>query len=277
MLSQNAVALSYWLLPALAATGLLAGTMAGLLGIGGGAIIVPALYFVFRLVGVEDSVLMHTAVATSLATIVPTSFRSVRAHAQLGGFDTAIFRNWAPGMVAGVACGAWLASQADFRALVTLFGSVLLLIALQMAFGRRGLQLFEHPPRGIAAAPVAATIGLLSTMIGVGGGAMSVPALTLCGVPIHRAVGTAAGFGLLIALPGSLGMILTGWHATGLPTGNLGYVNLPGVLVIAPMAMLTAPVGAKLAHTLNPEHLRRVFALFLAVTALKMLADAVSG
>ena len=277
MPAENIVTFSYWLLPALAGAGLLAGTMAGLLGVGGGAITLPALYFVLRFVGVDDTVLMHTAVGTSLATIVPTSIRSVRAHARLGGFDRTIFRNWAPGMLIGVGCGAWLASQADFRSLVTLFGTVLLLIAIQMAFGRREVQLLHQPPRGLAAVPVAGTIGLLSTMIGVGGGAMSVPTLNLCGVPIHRAVGTAAGFGLLIALPGSLGMMLAGWNEAGLPPGNLGYVSLPGVLVIAPMAILTAPLGARLAHRLNPEHLRRVFALFLAVTALKMLSDAISG
>ncbi len=277
MPAENIVTFSYWLLPALAAAGLLAGTMAGLLGVGGGAITVPALYFVFRFVGVDDTVLMHTAVGTSLATIVPTSIRSVRAHAQLGGFDRGIFRDWAPGMLIGVACGAWLASQANFRSLVTLFGTVLLLIAIQMAFGRRNMHLLQQPPRGLAAVPVAGIIGLLSTMIGVGGGAMSVPTLNLCGVPIHRAVGTAAGFGLLIALPGSLGMMLAGWNEAGLPPGNFGYISLPAVLVIAPMAIATAPLGARLAHRLNPEHLRRVFAVFLAVTALKMLSDAFSA
>lgn len=263
-----------WLLPLLAATGLIAGLLAGLLGVGGGIVIVPMLYYVFSYLEIPEAVRMHLAVGTSLATINVTSIRSVLAHHDRGSFDRDIFRDWVPGITAGVLAGTWLATLANFDTLVLVFGFVALLVALHMAFGRRDWHLHRAAPRGLAAWPVTLLIGALSAMMGIGGGTLSVPVLSLCNVPIHRAVGTAAGFGLVIALPATLGFIAGGWHANGLPPGSLGYVSLPGFAVIAIATTLTAPLGARLAHALDPEPLRRAFALFLGLTALRMLADA---
>ncbi len=263
-----------WLLPLLTATGLFAGVLAGLLGVGGGIVIVPMLYYVFSYLDIPEAVRMHLAVGTSLATINVTSIRSVLAHRRRGGFDQQIFRDWLPGMVVGVLLGTWLATLANFDTLVLVFGVVALLVATHMAFGRRSWHLRQQVPHGLSAWPLTLIIGALSAMMGIGGGTLSVPAMSLCNVPIHRAVGTAAGFGLVIALPATLGLIIGGWSVPGLPAGSLGYVSLPGFAVIAVATVMTAPLGARLAHALDPEPLRRAFALFLGLTALRMLADA---
>jgi uncharacterized membrane protein YfcA len=266
-----------WLLPLLAATGAVAGILAGLLGVGGGIVIVPVLYYVFAYLGVDEAVRMHLAVGTSLATIVPTSIRSALAHRARGSVDGTVFRSWAPCMLAGAVVGAWAATLADFRVLTSVFAGVALPVALHMASGRAHWRLAAAPPSGGPMVALATLVGGVSAMMGIGGGTLSVPLLTLFGVPIHRAVGTAAALGMVIAVPAVAGFVAGGWSVPGRPQFSAGYVNLLGFAVIVPMTMLVAPLGARLAHALSQVHLRRAVALFLGITALRMLWDVFSA
>jgi uncharacterized membrane protein YfcA len=275
-MNSDPVQLLMLLVPLLLLAGAAAGMLAGLLGVGGGIVIVPALFHIFAYLGVDDSVKMHLAVGTSLATIIPTGIRSMRAHQVRGSFDMDIFLDWIPAMVLGVLLGSWLASLADTFLLTLIFGVVALLVSLQMAFGSPNLRLADSPPAGPAKWLIAGSIGTVSAMMGIGGGTLSVPSLNMHGVPMHRAVGTSAGFGLIIALAGTLGFIATGWDAAELPAYSIGFVNWMAFLAIVPATILFVPVGASLAHKLSHANLRRVFALFLAVTAIRMLGD-VSG
>ncbi|MGI9309277.1 MAG: sulfite exporter TauE/SafE family protein [Gammaproteobacteria bacterium] len=273
MFSGEVTELLIWLVPLLAAAGVLAGLLAGLLGVGGGVIVVPALYLIFGYLDVELAVRMHLAVGTSLATMIPTSIRSVRAHNARGAFDATIFWQWVPAMAVGVLSGAWIASQVNFVVLVGLFGCVALIVALYMAFADAEWKIADKPPGKLWRQPLAAMIGCISSMMGIGGGTFSVPVLTLFGLPIHRAVGTAAGLGMVIAIPGMLGFIAGGWNSSGLPPFSLGYVSWLAFLLLSPATILAAPWGARLAHSLSPKTLRRVFAVFLGVTSMRMLWD----
>lgn len=266
-----------WLVPLLAVTGFVAGILAGLLGVGGGIVIVPVLYYVFSYLGIDEAVRMHLAVGTSLATIIPTSIRSARAHFQRGAVDGQLLRQWGPAMFAGAVVGAWLATLADFRVLTSVFAGVALVVSLHMAFGRPEWRLAHAPPTGAPAVPLAAVIGTVSAMMGIGGGTLSVPVLSLCGFPIHRAVGTAAAFGMIIAIPAVIGFVIGGIGAPGLPPLSAGYVNVLGFAIIVPMTIVAAPYGARLAHSLSQPRLRQAFALFLGVTAVRMLWDVFVG
>jgi uncharacterized membrane protein YfcA len=264
-----------WLVPLLVATGLVGGVLAGLLGVGGGIVIVPVLYHALSALDVEQAARMHIAVGTSLACIIPTSVRSMRAHQARGAFDTELFRAWMPGILLGVAVGTWAANRADFAQLATIFAVVAFGVALHMAFGRRDWKLGQRPPRGVGGLLVTGLIGALSAMMGIGGGTLSVPVLTLFGVPIHRAVGTAAGIGLLISVPATAGFVIGGLGIPGRPPWSAGYVSLLGFALIVPATLLAVPLGARLAHALNPEPLRRAFAAFLGITAMRMLWDVI--
>lgn len=254
----------------LLATGLLAGTLAGLLGVGGGIVIVPVLYHGFASLGIDEAVRMHLAVGTSLATIVFTALRSVRAHHARGAVESALLRAWALPVLAGVALGIVVAGAVSGAALAAVFASVALAVAFHMAFGREAWRLADAPPQGLARAALGGAIGLLSVLMGLGGGTLGVPLLTLLGVPIRRAVGTAAGLGLLVGIPGAIGLALAGWGAPGRPPFSLGYVNGVGFALITPATVLAAPWGARLAHSIPRPALRRIFAVFLAATSLRM-------
>lgn len=261
---------------ALAAAGLFAGFVGGLFGIGGGVVIVPALYAVFSVLGVDEQVRMHVAVGTSLSTIVATSWRSLAAHRKAGAVDMEVLRNWAPWIAGGAIAGAIAAGFANTEALLLVFGGGLLLVALQMGLADPNWRMFSELPRGAARAAIASGIGLLSATMGIGGGAFGVTVMTLCGRPIHQAVATASGFGAAIALPAALGFVVTGWSRTGLPPWSLGFVSVPGFLALAALTAITAPHGARLAHRLPQRALKRAFAAFLALVALNMLRVALS-
>lgn len=258
------------LLAALAAAGVAAGLIAGLLGVGGGIVVVPVLYYAFGLVGVDEDVKMHVAVGTSLATIVPTSLSSLRAHARRDAVDGAILRSWGPWVAAGVVVGTALAAVSDGEVLTAVFAVVALVIALYMAVGRESWRLGDAPPTGVRRAGAAAAIGGFSAMMGIGGGTLTVPTLTLHGVPVHRAVGTASAVGLIIAVPGALGFALAGWGDPDLPPYSVGHVSLVGLALLTPSVVLAAPLGARLAHSMNRRWLRAAFAVFLAVTSARM-------
>ncbi len=270
--------LAQWpLIVTLIGAGIFAGLIAGLFGIGGGVVIVPALYAAFGALGVDDAVRMKVAVATSLATIIATSIRSSLAHYKRGAVDVALLRSWVPWIMAGAMVGALAASAAPGRALTAGFGVFLLLIAVQMGLGQPNWRLRDTLPGAPFGPMIAALIGMFSAMAGIGGGVIGVITMTLCGKPIHRAVGTAAGFGAAIGLPASLGFIFAGWGQQGLPFLSLGYVNLVGFVFIASLTVLMAPVGVALAHALPVKQLRRLMAVLLFVAGILMLRDVLSG
>ncbi|MGH6870152.1 MAG: sulfite exporter TauE/SafE family protein [Rhizomicrobium sp.] len=256
--------------------GVFGGLVAGLLGVGGGIVIVPILYHVLALMGVDESIRMHLAVGTSLATIIPTSFSSVMAHNRKGAVDWDLLRRWLAPMVIGVVIGSALAGLASGRALSIVFVCVAVPVALHLAFGGENRRLADRLPGGVGGLALPAFIGGISTMMGIGGGTVGVPAMTLCGMPIHRAVGTASAFGVIISIPGTLGAVIGGWHAQGLPPYSFGYVNLLGLALIAPASYFMAPVGAHFAHEMDRSRLRIVFAGFIALTAGRMIWDALS-
>jgi uncharacterized membrane protein YfcA len=250
--------------------GVFTGVTAGLLGVGGGIVIVPILFHLFTTLGIPADVRMHVAVGTSLATIIATSMSSLRAHHKRGGVDQALVRGWGPAVFVGVLIGSALAGHLKGPVLMTVFASVGLVVALHMAFNNPSWILADALPGGMKKQTMAGTIGMVSAMMGIGGGTLSVPVLTLFGYPIHRAVGSAAAIGLIIGIPGTIAFIATGWDAPGRPPYSVGYVNLLALFLILPTSMIFAPLGARMAYRLNTRNLRRAFAVFLAATALRM-------
>lgn len=254
-------------------TGAVAGVLAGLLGVGGGIVIVPVLFNLFPFLGIDESVRMHLAVGTSLATIIPTSIMSARAHARRGSIDGALLKSWGPAMFLGVALGTVLGAGARGEVLTAIFAVVALLVAANMAFRREDMILAASLPAGLLRHAMGAVIGGFSVVMGIGGGTLSVPVLTAFNMAIRRAVGTASALGFIIAVPGTIGFIIAGLDVPALPPGSLGYVNLIGFALIVPTTMLTAPLGARIAHTISPSLLRKAFALFLFATSLRMFAS----
>ena len=258
-------------------TGAFAGVLAGLLGVGGGIVIVAALFYVFTALDYPAETMMHVCVATSLATIIATSARSLHAHWKRGAVDVDVLKGWTPGIVVGALLGVLAAEALKSEALMLIFAVVAFGVALHMAFGSNRARLADAPPHGGKRFGVSGAVGFLSTLMGIGGGTFGVPLLTLFNMPVHRAVATSAGFGLIIAVPSAAGFVAAGWGAEMRPPFTLGYVNLPAFAIIVPMTVICAPYGVKLAHGMNPRPLKLLFALFLAVTALNMGRVAVGG
>lgn len=262
---------------ALLAGGLVTGFFAGLLGIGGGAIIVPVLYELFRITGVDDSVRMKICVATSLAIIIPTAIRSVRSHWQRGAVDVSVIKALGAWVVGGAIVGVFVASHAPASFLKGVFVASTLFIAGRLAFGNgatsAGAKLPGMPWDGLAGVG----IGLISTLIGIGGGAYITAYMKFLGWPIHKAVGTAAGFGPLIAIPAAIGFMAEGWGLPLLPPLSLGYVSLLGLIVVAPVSVLAAPLGVRVAHRLSRSTLEYVFMTFLLLVAARFAASLAFG
>lgn len=250
--------------------GAFAGIIAGLLGVGGGIVVVPVLFNVFTQLGVDESIRMQVAVGTSLATIVATAWSSAAAHYKRGTVDRDFLKGYGPYIVVGVFLGSAIASHVKGPVLTTVFATVALVVALQIAFGRPEWKLGDSMPKGGLRAGIGTAIGAISAMIGIGGGSLTVPAMTMYGSPVHRAVGTAAATGFIIGIPGTIGFIIGGWNAPALPPASVGFISLVGLLMIAPTSVLCAPFGARLAHRMNTTVLRRVFAFFLAVNSVRM-------
>ncbi len=256
---------------ALVAVGCLSGFLAGLLGIGGGIVVVPALYFVLNLTGVAPELQPHIAVGTSLATIIPTSILSMRTHSAKGSVDWDLASRWAIWIALGVLGGIAIAASVKGAVLTGVFGVVAAIVAVQLALTPEGAHLSAQLPGAPLFQLLGAGIGGFSTLMGIGGGTLSVPVLSLCNYPTRRAIGTASVLGCVIAVPGTLGFIWDGWGRAGLPPWSLGYVWLIGFGCIATSSIFFAPIGARAAHTVNVFWLRKLFALFLALTAIKML------
>lgn len=261
-----------WLLlgVAMLATGVVAGVLAGLFGIGGGIVIVPVLETALGFVGVDPAIRMHIAVGTSLATIVPTSISSARAHRKRDAVDVDLVKRWGVFVLVGSLLGAWVASQVHSDVLAVVFATLAMLMAVKKVFFPDSRNLTDSIPRGPLVPGLLTIIGLFSSMMGIGGGLFTVMTLTLFNVSIHRAVGTAALFGLFIAVPGMLGFIAAGWGDARIPEGSLGFVSLLGFACIAPITVLAAPLGAKIAHSLSARHLNMAFGAFLVIASLRL-------
>lgn len=258
---------------ALVATGIFAGILAGLLGVGGGIVIVPVLFFLFQGFGVSAESAMLVATATSLATIVPTSISSIRSHKQKGNVDFELLKAWAGYILAGVLAGSWLVTRVEGTILAMLFGVIATLSALNMLLRTGKSAVFEQLPGCRGQTVMSTSIGFFSTAVGIGGGTISVPLLTLYNYPVHKAVGTAAAIGLIISLPGALTMLVIGSTPTDAPAGTFGLVNLMAFACIVPLSVLFAPLGATLAAKLDAAKLKKVFAVILLFTGLRMLAQ----
>jgi len=268
------------LLPMLAlliVIGGIAGVLAGLLGVGGGIVLVPAFFYAFSTLGYDSAYLMQICIATSLATIIVTSLRSVHSHNRKGAVDWAILKGWAPGISAGAVLGVLVASSLTSTALQAVFGALALVVGAYMLLGRDSWRLGPAMPGGLLRALLSPIVGFLSVLMGIGGGSFGVPLMSLYGTPIHRAVATAAGFGLLIAVPSVIGFLLVRLPSEVTPPFTIGAVNLVAFALIIAMTLITAPWGVRLAHAMNPKPLKRVFALFLIAVALNMLRKAFLG
>jgi uncharacterized membrane protein YfcA len=254
--------------------GAFAGLIAGLLGVGGGIVLVPAFFYAFTTLGYGGPWLMQVCLATSLATIIVTSFRSLKAHNRRGATDWTILKSWAPGIVVGAALGVWAASLLQSVVLQGIFGTLGMVIGLWLAFGRDTWRIAEAMPGAITRSVLSPVLGFLSVLMGIGGGSFGVPLMTLYAQPIHRAVATASGFGLAIAVPAVIGFLIVRPDPAGLPPLTFGAINGPAFLLVIGATWVTTPWGAELAHRMKPAPLRRAFAVFLTLVALNMLRKA---
>ncbi|MCT4656305.1 MAG: sulfite exporter TauE/SafE family protein [Cohaesibacter sp.] len=254
---------------ALMGAGAVAGLLAGIFGIGGGAVLVPVLYQFLGILGVDDAVRMHISVGTSLAVIVPTSLRSFMSHRSRGAADEQLLRNFIIAVPLGVLMGSFLASFVSGNSLKAVFAVIALFVALKMMFGKESWRLGTDLPGAIWRGFAGVMIGLLSSLMGIGGGVLNNTFMTLFNRPIHQAVATSAGVGVLISIPGAIGYILAGWGKEGLPDFSLGFVNLLAVALIIPITILVAPLGVKIAHALPKHILSRAFGVFLIVVAIR--------
>ena len=253
-------------------TGAAAGVLAGLFGVGGGLIMVPALAWVLPQQGVSNDVAVHMAIGTSLAVIAATSVSSTMSHHRRGGVVWPVFAKFAPGLAAGALIGAYVADMLHGGTLKRIIGVGALLVSAQMLLDLKPeASKPRQAPRGLEVAAAGGVIGLLSSLIGIGGGSLTVPYLSWRGLSMREAVGTAAAGGMPIAWGGAVGFAITGWGHPALPAWSIGYVSLSGFASLAVASVLTAPLGARLAHTMSPRLLKRAFALLLAVIGVRML------
>lgn len=265
------------LVAALATAGALIGFLAGLFGIGGGAISVPVFYEVFLALGHDAGVAMPLAVGTSLAVIIPTSIQSARGHWHRGTVDIAVLRAWALPVLAGVVAGSAIARFAVPQVFQAVFAAVAAVNAAKLLSGGKGWRISDGLPGPAAMRGYGAGVGAVSALMGIGGGAVSTLILTLHNVPIHRAVSTSAGVGVLIALPATLGYMAAGWGRPDLPADALGFVSLATFALTIPTSLLTIRFGVTLAHRLTRRHLELAFGLFLAAVSLRFIAAIVTG
>jgi uncharacterized protein len=269
----------------LIATGALSGFLAGLFGIGGGAVLVPVFYECFRLAGVPLEVRMPLCIGTSLAVIIPTSIRSFRAHYLRGAVDMDILRSWWITILIAVVVGSVTARYAPERLFKYVFVAVAWSATLRLWFAREGWKLGDEMPKGILMKVFGFFVGLLSTLMGVGGGLFSNLLMTFYGRPIHQAVATSSALAVLISIPGALGYVYAGWPvaarfpavaALQMPLA-FGYVSLIGALLVMPMSLWTAPLGVKAAHAMSKRMLEIAFGSYLFIVGGRFVISLMSG
>lgn len=256
---------------ALLVAGGITGVLAGLFGVGGGALIVPVLYEVFGVLDVADETRMPLAVGTSLAIIIPTSIRSFLGHRARGAVDEALLRSWAIPIIIGVAIGSMIARYAPATVFQAVFVVVAGVNAVKLLSGTKRWDLAPALPKGAGLRAYGGVIGLLSSLMGIGGGQIANIIMTLHGRPIHQAVATSAGIGVLISVPGAIGYCLAGWGQPGLPPDAIGFVSLMGLLLFVPTTILTANIGVRLAHKLSRRALELAFGVFLAIVCSRFI------
>ncbi len=252
--------------------GAIAGVLAGLLGVGGGLVIVPMMVYALGVQQVSYDVIMHMALGTSLASIMFTSISSFMAHHARGAVRWDVVRRIVLGILVGTFVGSWIAAQLSTNSLKAFFVLFLYYVAAQFLLDRK-----PKPDRNLPGSAgmlaVGNIIGIVSSFVGIGGGSLSVPFMIWCNIPVRHAIGTSAAIGFPIALSGAVGYVFNGWGASDLPAYSLGYVYLPGLLGIVAASVLTAPLGARLAHTLPVQHLKRIFAVLLLLVGTRMLVS----
>lgn len=259
------------------ATGIVSGVAAGLLGIGGGAVIVPALSNALLLMGFDAEVVQHVAVGTSLAIIIPTGIMSARSHHKRGALDIEVLRLWAPPIVVGTFVGGLMAGWYSGDVLRVVFAVMAFAIAANIIFAFQ-TRLMGHLKSSRPTHRTAAfVVGYISSLMGIGGGSLTVPTLVAFGESMHKAVGTSAAIGVAIAISGTLGFLISGWGVADLPPLSLGYINLIALVLVGVMAAFCAPAGAALAHRLDQKTLKYVFAAFLVAVGLNMLWKVLAG
>ena len=265
--------------------GALAGFLAGIFGIGGGAVLVPVFYECFRLAGVPLEVRMPLCIGTSLAIIIPTSIASFRAHYRRGAVDLAILKLWWVPVVIGVGAGSAIARFAPEKLFKIVFVCVAWSAATRLFLARDGWKLGDDVPTGPLMRVYGFCIGLLSTLMGVGGGLFANLLMTFYGRPIHQAVATSSALAVLISIPGALGYVYAGWPAAARfpdvaalqPPFALGYVSLIGALVVMPTTLITAPLGVRAAHALSKRKLEVAFACYLFIVGGRFVISLLSG
>lgn len=272
------VVLGYWpFVLGLMLTGIVSGIAAGLLGIGGGAIIVPALSNALLLMGYDADVVQHVAVGTSLSIIIPTGYMSARAHFKRGAMDGAVLRLWAPFIVLGTFAGGLMAGWFSGNALRIIFAIMAFVIAANIVFAFQTRLMGHLRGSTLTHRLSAVVVGYISALMGIGGGSLTVPTLVAFGESMHKAVGTSSAIGVAIAISGTAGFLISGWGADGLPPLSIGYVNLVALVLVGVLASACAPVGAALAHRLDQKTLKYVFAAFLVLVGCNMLWKVLGG
>jgi uncharacterized protein len=247
--------------------GAISGFLAGLFGIGGGTVLVPAFYQVFGAFGVDDALKMQLSIGTSLALVVTTSIRSLSAHRKRGAVDEDLLRSWWVALPVGALIASLVVAFISSFGLRTIFAVVCVVIAAKLLFGRDNWRLGSDLPKNPVRAIVGVAIGFLSTLMGIGGGVLNNTFMTSYGRPIHQAVATSAGVGVLIAIPGCIGYIIAGWHKVGLPPFSTGYVNWLAIALIMPLSNYVTPIGVKVAHALPKRQLEVSLGLYLLFVA----------
>lgn len=258
---------------AAAVSGVISGLLAGIFGIGGGAVLVPVFYQFLTALGVDESVRMHLSVGTSLAIIIPTSIRSFTAHKARGVVDMDLLKSFLVPVPAGVVVASLIAASVSSGQLRAIFACIAVLVGLRLVFNRESWVVGREIPGNPWRAIVGFIIGLLSTLMGIGGGVMNNTFMTLYGRPIHQAVATSSGVGVLIAVPGAIGMIWAGWGNPLLPIASTGYVNWIAVALIIPVAIVVTPLGVRISHWLSRRHLEIGFGLFCLFVAARFFVS----
>ncbi|RXF75403.1 sulfite exporter TauE/SafE family protein [Hansschlegelia zhihuaiae] len=254
--------------------GVLTGLLAGLFGVGGGAVIVPVLVALFEHLDLAKGFEMQLAVGTSLAIIVPVSVRSLAAHRARGAVDMAVLKAWAPGVLLGCVIGAALASSFRSEWLKAVFGVFALLMSARLLFAKASWTISDDLPGRVGMTGYGLFIGIVSALMGIGGGSFGSLIMTLHNRPIHQALATSAGLGAIISLPGAVAFVIAGWpHQAEMPALSLGFVSLIGIALIAPVSALIAPLGVRLAHGLSRRALEVAFGLFLALISARFFYD----
>lgn len=258
---------------AIAVSGVVSGLLAGVFGIGGGAVLVPVFYQVFGLLDVHESVRMHLSVGSSLAIIVPTAIRSFTSHRARGAVDMELLRAFAVPVPVGVVLASIAAAYISSEGLRIVFAVLAMLVALKLLFNRDSWRLGTELPRNPALSAVGVVIGFFSTLMGIGGGVLNNTFMTLYGRPMHQAVATSSGVGVLIGIPGTIGYVWAGWGERLLPVASTGFINWIAVALVIPIALLVTPYGVRLAHALDKRQLEIGFGLFCLFVSARFIVS----